>query len=242
MGENIELRAEILKLARLLGFQPEEVGYLSALPASEVSQLREQVTELLFDSHLGALKRLASASRLLPVALVAQMGEKAFGPLLSARITGLLDPDKAVDVAARLPDAFLADAAVELDPRRASAVLARMPPERIGAVSAELAARGEYVTMGRFVGHLPDESIRATLDVFGPADTLQVALVLENKERLEDLVELLGPDRLEEMLAAADSAGLGAEARELLEMAGASGATDLKRQRAGARARVRPQS
>lgn len=234
--ENLELRAEILKLARLLGLAPEECGYLDALPASEVSRLRDQVTELLFDSHLGTLKRLAAASRLLPVALVAQMGEKAFGPLLSARITGLLDPDKAVDVAARLPDGFLADVAVELDPRRASQVIARIPPERIGAISAELVARREYVTMGRFVGHLPDESIRAALDASDPSDTLQVALVLENKERLGDLVELLGPERLEEMLAAADRAGLGAEAGELLQMAGASEAA-LKPPRARARAR-----
>lgn len=216
VSEHIELRAEILKLARLLGRAPEEFAYLEALSAAELGRLREQVTELLFDSHLGTLNRLAAASRLLPTGAVAQMGEKVFGPLLSARITGRLDPDKAVDVAARLPDAFLADVAIELDPRRASEVIARIPPERIGAVSAELVARGEYVTMGRFVGHLPAASIRAALDASDPADTLQVALVLENKDRLGELLELLGPERLEEMLAAADRQELGAEARELL--------------------------
>lgn len=219
-GESIELRAEILKLARLLGLRPDELGYLEVVRPGELRQLREQVTELLFDSHLGVLGRLAAASRLLPVGVVAQMGEKAFGPLLSARITGLLDPDRAVELASRLPTGFLADVAVELDPRRASEVIRRIPPERIGAVSAELVGRGEYVTMGRFVGHLPEASIRAAIDASEPADTLQVALVLEDRDGLENLVGLAGPERIQAMLAAADGLGLREEAEELLERAG----------------------
>lgn len=218
-GQRVEIRAELLKLGRLLGHAPEELAYLEAVSLVELRRLREQVTEALFDSHLGALQRLAAASRLLPVAVVAQMGEKVFGPLLSGRITGLLDPDRAVDVAARLPDAFLAEVAVELDPRRASEVIARIPPERIAAITRELVARGEYVTMGRFVGHLPDESLQAAVDVSSPSDLLQVALVLENKERLGDFLQMAGPRRRDEMLEAADHAGLGSEARELLAQA-----------------------
>jgi hypothetical protein len=240
-GQESELRAEILKLARLLGLSPDELGYLTGVDVDDLRQLREQVTELLFDSHLGVLRRLAAASRLLPVTLVAQMGEKAFGPLLSARITGLLDPDKAVDMAAHLPVSFLADVAVELDPRRAGEVIARIPPERIGAVSAELVRRGEYVTMGRFVGHLPDASIQAALGTSGPADTLQVALVLENRDGLEHLVGLLGPERIQGILAAADEAGLRQEAEELLDRAGVTRPGGEARRRR-ARARARPES
>ncbi len=217
--QSIETRAELLKLARLLGRVPDELAYLEAVSVLELRQLREQVTETLFDSHQGALNRLASASRLLPVGVVAQIGEKVFGPLLSARITGLLDPDRAVDVGSRLPDSFLADVAVELDPRRASAVLARIPADQIAAITRELLARGEFVTMGRFVGHLPDESLQAAVDVSGPDDLLQVALVLENRERLGDLLEMVGPERTDQILEAADRAELGPEARELLEQA-----------------------
>jgi muconolactone delta-isomerase len=217
--QSIEIRAEILKLARLLGRPPDELAYLEAVGVGVLQALREQVTETLFDSHMGALSRMASASRILPVGVVAQMGEKVFGPLLSARITGLLDPDRAVEVAARLPDGFLADVAVELDPRRASQVIARIPADRIAAITRELLARGEYVTMGRFVGHLPDASLRAAVDVSGPDDLLQVALVLENKDRLGDLLDMLGPERTERILEAADRADLGPEARTILEQA-----------------------
>ncbi len=218
-ADRIETRAEVLKLARLLGHPSEDLAYLEVLSAAELSSLREQVTAVLFDSHLGLLKRLAAASRLLPVAVAAQMGERAFGPLLSARITGLLDPERAVEMAARLPDSFLTDVAVELDPRRASEVITRIPPQRIAAITRELVARREYVTMGRFVGHLPDDSLVAALAACGPADNLQVALVLENKERLGHLLELLGSERLEAMLQAADKLELSAEAAELLEQA-----------------------
>ena len=82
------------------------------------------MTETLYDADGGSLGRLAAASRLLPAGLTATIGQRAFGPLLSARLAGLLDPDRAVDVAAKLPPPFLADVAIELDPRRASELIA----------------------------------------------------------------------------------------------------------------------
>lgn len=217
MSENLEVRAEILKLARLLGREPASLSYLERVAADDLRRLREQVTEALFNSHLGTLRRLAAASRLLPVAVVAQMGERVFGPLLSARIAGLLEPDRAVEMAARLPVGFLADVAIELDPRRASDVIARIPPDQVAAVTAELAARHEYVTMGRFVGHMPEASTRAALTELDAGAVLQVALVLENKDGLDRLAELLGDERIDEMISTADDAGLGEEALELLE-------------------------
>jgi hypothetical protein len=69
----------------------------------------------------------------------------------------MLETDKAVEVAAKLPPPFLADVAVELDPRRASDLIAKIAPALIGQVTGELVARREYVTMGRFVGHLGDD-------------------------------------------------------------------------------------
>ena len=152
MTRRLAVRAEIIKLARLLRVDPSELGYLDQVPEEAVRELREQVTDALFAANSAALSRLAAASKLLPIRVVATIGQRAFGPILAARITALLDPGRAVEMAETMPIAFLADIAVELDPRRASAVIARIPPAQIAAVTKELVARGEYVTMGRFVG------------------------------------------------------------------------------------------
>jgi hypothetical protein len=116
-------QAEILKLARLLRLDPGQLAYPDAVPADDVRVLREQITDILFTAHSHALGRLAAASRLLPIRVVATIGETAFGTVLSARIAGLLDPARAVEMADALPIEFLADVAVELDPRRASEVI-----------------------------------------------------------------------------------------------------------------------
>jgi len=163
-GEALRSRAEVLKLARLLGRAPERLDYLQDVPISDLRLLREQVTDVLFGAQSTALARLAAASKVLPVGLMATIAEKAFGPLVSARIAGLLEPSRAVDVAARLPPAFLADVAIELDPRRASDVIARIPAGQIADVTRELVRRDEHVTMGRFVGHLSDEALSAAID------------------------------------------------------------------------------
>lgn len=194
-----DVRAEILKLARLLEHEPESLSYLAKVPAAELRVLRERITEVLFTAHEPALRRLAAASRLLPIGLVASLGQHTFGAVLSARITGLLEPERAVDVAARLPTDFLADTAVELDPRRASAVIAGIPSERISEITGELARRGEYVTMGRFVGHLGDEALGAALGALDDKALLDTLLVMEDRPDVDRLTRLTDRGRVERL-------------------------------------------
>ena len=216
MSETLEARAEILKLSRLLGREADGFAYLEGMPSAEIRLLREQVTDVLFTAHGPALSRLAAASRLLPVALVATLGEKVFGPVLSARVAGLLDPGRAVEMASRLPIGFLADVAIELDPRRASEVIGRIPPEQIAAITRELIGRGEYVTMGRFVGHLSNDAIVSAVGVMDDTALLRVAFVLESKDSLEDLVGVLPSERLDGIIEAAANADLWPEVLDLL--------------------------
>lgn len=201
MPDDLETQAEILKLARLLDRDPGTLSYLDRVPVGEVRALRERVTEVLFTAHEGALRRLAAASKLLPVGLVANLGQNTFGPMLAARITGLLEPERAVEVAARLPTSFLADAAVELDPRRASAVVAGIPPNRIYEITLELAGRREYVTMGRFVGHLDDAALGSALRALGDEDLLRTLLVMEDRPDLERLARLTDRERVSRLAA-----------------------------------------
>lgn len=215
-GRSFEVQAEVRKLGRLLERDPESLGYLGQVPLADLRRFREQVTEVLFEANRRTLERLAAASKLLPATVTAAIAQRAFGALLAARIAGLLEPHQAVEIAARLPASFLADIAVELDPRRATDVIARIPPAQIKTVAFELLARQEYVAMGRFVGHLPEESIRASLEVTSGQQLLRVGFVLEQKDRLESMVALLPQERLDGLIEAAAAHDLWAEALDLL--------------------------
>jgi hypothetical protein len=216
MSEALENRAEIAKLARLLSRRPEQIEYLTELPSQDIRELREQVTEVLFSAGAGSLGRLAAASKLLPVGLVATMAERAFGPVLSARVAALLEPDRAVQMAARLPTPFVTDIAIELDPRRAHEVISQIPPAQIAAVTRELVRRQEFVTMGRFVGHLDPDAVAAAVEAMDDSSLLQIAFVLETKDSFRDLLELLSPERLEHVIDTAAVEDLWPEALDLL--------------------------
>jgi hypothetical protein len=216
-AEALQGQAEVMKLARLLQREPDSLAYLEPLPAEDLRELRERVTEALFDAHTGSLRRLAAASRLLPIGLSASMGESVFGPLLSARLTGLLDPRRAAEMASKLPAPFLADVAVEMDPRRASDLIARIPAAQIAQITSELMSRGEYVTMGRFVGHLSDDTIGEALAAMDDRSLLGVVFVLEDKAQLPGLVALLPEHRVAGVIQAAADNDLWVEALDLLD-------------------------
>jgi hypothetical protein len=189
--------AEILKLARVLGAPPERFGYLREVPLDDLRRFREQTSVVLFDAHLGVLRRMAAASRLLPGAVLARMAEVVFGPLLSARIAGLVDTARGIDIARRLSPAFLADVAAELDPRRAAGIISGLPERVVNAVAEELARREDWVTVARFVDHLPDAAITSSLE-FVPDDALaDIAMLLDDRTRMATVVSLLPADRLD---------------------------------------------
>ncbi|HWF72507.1 MAG TPA: hypothetical protein VG186_04135 [Solirubrobacteraceae bacterium] len=217
MSTVLETRAEIIKLARVLGTPADQLGYLERATPDDLRALREQATDKLFEGDRDRLHKLALASRLLPSSIGAAIARWALGALLSARVTGLLVPSKAVDMAKHLPASFLADIAVELDPRRAREVIERMPAWQVGEVAAELARRNEHVAMGRFVGFLGDEAITAAMEQIDDAGLLRIAFVMEGKDNLDHVVSLLPEHRLAGVMRSADQARLWPEALDLLD-------------------------
>lgn len=212
----LEARAEIVKLARLLRSDRESLAFLAKAPPADLRRFREQAMDALFEADRRKLERVAAASRRLPAALVARIGQRVYGALLSARVAGMLEPRRAVDVARRLSPAFLADVAAEMDPRRASDVLARMPATQVADVARELVRREDFVTMGRFVAHLSDEALTAALEATDDAALLRIAFVMDEKDRLDHVIELCAEDRLAGMVSAAAAEDLWAEALDLL--------------------------
>ena len=213
---SLDASVETLKLARLVEAEPDDLAYLHDLAAQDIRDLREQVTVTMFDADGQLLQRVAAATKLIPAKLAAAIAERAFGPLLCARVTGLLDPGRAVDIAGRLPTPFLAELAAELDPRRASRVIAEIPPEQIAEITRELAADEQFIVMGSFVGHLSEAALRAATDVIDDEALLLTAYVIEAKGNLAALVGLLPPERLETIIRAAHEHDLWSEALDVL--------------------------
>ncbi|MDT7724123.1 MAG: hypothetical protein QOI21_699 [Actinomycetota bacterium] len=209
-------QAEILKLARVLGVEPARFGYLEKVDPRELQQLRDQVTDVLFDANLGVLQRMAAASKLIPGPILAKIAEKVFGPLLCARVAGVVEPSRGIDIAKRLGPVFLADVATELDPRRSSEIIAGIPSPTVAAVAGELIRRKDWITIGRFVGHLPDPTVSASLRVIPNPALLRVAFVLDDKSRLDHIVGLLPKTRFDSIVEAAAEVDLWSPLLDLL--------------------------
>ena len=217
MSRTSESRAEAIKLAQLLGVEDlEELAFLLPVPASELRDYRKGVTELLYDEDQELLQRTADASRLLPARTAALIAERALGPLISARLTGLLDPRRAVEISHHLGVDFIAQLSAELDPRRAANVVAGIATDTVVAVSVAMAARGEHVAMGRFVAYLDDAALSGCVEALGNEDLLRVAFVMEGDERLPAVFEMIGAERTERMLEQAHADGLVEEAEHVL--------------------------
>lgn len=216
MSETLERGAEVTKLARLLGVEPKELDYLDAIPAAALRTFRDQLTDRLFSGDAGRLRRVATASKLVPVPLTVKIAQVAFGPVLCAATAGLLDPPHAVKVASKCPTDFLADITVHLDPRRAPEVIAAVPTPLVVAVAKALLARGEHVTMGRFVSYLkPDTLGAAVKQIPDDADILRVAFVMEGKEKLNELIDV-ARDRLPGLVQTAHEENLWPEGLDLI--------------------------
>jgi len=196
-------RAELVKLSRVLGAKEDDVAFLAPLGVDGLRKLEDRISSTLFDEYRAAFQRLADASRLLPASLVAKMSELVFGPVISARVSGLMPPDRAIEIATKLKTKFLAEVTMQLDPRSASELLAIMPTRIVIDVAQLLMQRKEYVTMGRFVDDLTDEAIRAVTDSLQEDEALvHIAFFVERRERLNELVDLLRPERIRRIVAA----------------------------------------
>ena len=220
-----ESRAETAKLGRLLGVEdPQALAFLLPVPAPELRDYREAVTDLLYDDERELLQRAADAARLLPARTLAAIGERALGPLICARLSGLLDPPRAAEISDHFTVDFLARLAAELDPRRAVEVVSAIATDTVVAVSAAMAANGEHVAMGRFVAYLDETALSRCVEALGDEDLLRVAFVMEGDERLPSIFEMIGAERAARMLAAAHVSGLVEEAEHVVGRLDALGA------------------
>jgi hypothetical protein len=198
-GDSLATTAEIAKLGRLLEVDAGSLDFLEGVEAAEIRELRRLAEDSMVDADRGVLMRLAAASKLLPLALVAAISQRAFGPLLAARITGVMDPVRAADVGRHLHPSFLADVCVQLDPRPAKEIIPRMDIDTVVAVTEELLDRGDFVTMGRFVGAMTGETLAAVLEITEDDELLKVCALAESAAGVDEVFDALSVERLADL-------------------------------------------
>lgn len=216
MSAALEARAELLKLARTLRVEPARLDFLAEAGAPDLRELRLRISDALFAADRARFERVASLGNRLPAGLVAQLAEHALGPALSAHAATLLAPKKGAELAERLHPPFLADVAAHSDVRRLAPLLEHLSPDHIAAVTRELVAREEWVTMGAFVGFLDDPGLSAALAVLEGEPLVRTGFVMEAKERMDHVVERLTDAQLADLLSATARHALWPEAFALL--------------------------
>jgi hypothetical protein len=224
----LRARAEVERLARLLGTEPEELGFLvERVEPDAIGVLRHQLTDVLFDMTSPRLEKVAGASRLLPPPLAASLAERALGPVLCAMIAGSVSPDQVVDLATRLSPEFLAQVALHLDPRIVPDVIGRLPADLVVASARELVALQEHVAMGQFASYLDESVVGAAVEAMSDDDLLRTAFVVVGDDRLRTIAAGLPDERVVGLLVAAQELGLWYEVLALVDRLGSEQAGRL---------------
>ncbi|MEV0255393.1 hypothetical protein AB0H82_14200 [Streptomyces sp. NPDC050732] len=210
--DKLRVRAETRKIAHLLDVPPETLTFLQDLPVDDVRRFRTQTVTALFDRSPDMLDRIAAATRLVPAGVAAAISQKALGPRLAAAVAGRLEPARAADIIEKLPVSFTARSCAHLDPRRIKGIVDRLDEDLVVRIAVALAERGDHLTMGRFVGHLPDSALRRILPQVDDATVLRTGFAIDVPERLGHIIDLMGADRLASVIGSASADGLWPEA------------------------------
>jgi hypothetical protein len=208
--------AEIAKLAHQLGVASARLAGLAGVPAEDLRTLRGQIADSLFEADKPRFAKIAALSRAVPTAVGAKLTEFAMPPLLAARTAELIEPRRAADLARRMSDGYLADVSAAMDASRAAEVVAAIPAERIATIGAELARREEWVVIGGFVAQVSAPALEAAVRVFDGEQLLRIGFVLEDKDRLDDVSQLVTDVQIDAMLSAAAKHALWTELDDLL--------------------------
>lgn len=212
----LDRHAELIKLARLLAVEPEELAFLNEEAPAELREFREAATHSLFDDGRETFRRLAKLSRLLPIPLLARFTSAFVGPELAARVASEMDPKRAADLAIKLPTEFLAEVCLHLEPGRSREVIRGIPADRVAAITRVLLETKEYVCMARFVDVLAEPILRSMIGIIESKAHLQIGFFVEDKAQLDTLVGLFDDTRLRGLIEAAREKALWPQAIALM--------------------------
>lgn len=215
---DLETRAELDKLARLLTVSADDLAPLASGGADSLRRFRRRVNQRIFDHRRDRFQRLERITRLLPKSTLAHLAQSGFGPRLSGRLVGEMDPLRAFKVAKRLPPEFLADTALHVDPPRVREIIKRLPADLIRDAALVMVAREDYIVAGRFADALSAPAIRAVVNaVHDDAVLLHIAFYMEEKAQLSSVVQMIDNDRVASIMRTGTEEDLWPEALSVVD-------------------------
>lgn len=220
MTGSLAHRAETARLARVLGVDPDELGFLGDAPVAALAELRVTVLDRLLERNRDEFERAVSLADKIPRGLAAALAQSAMGPVLGGRAAALLSADMAADLAGRLPAEFLADVATHVDLRHVGPLIGGIPTDTMAAAGRVLIDRQEWIVLSAFVGHVPEEKLEVLLGLFEAEALLRSAFVIEDAGQLDPAMALLPDARLDEVFAGAHEHDLWPEAMALADHIG----------------------
>jgi len=201
---HIETQAELLKLSRLLETDETDMTFLEGQDLTSLAAFRTRISSFFYQQHQDSYQRLAGISKLVPTGASAKLATTVLGSVLAAGIASELPADRAIKLADKLPNDFLAKLCIHLEPTYSRALLAAMPDKIVATVAKSLLAMNEHITLARFVNVIQPSALKAvTASVEDGEAMVKISLYLEDKSTLNTLLGLLSETQQRATLKAA---------------------------------------
>lgn len=198
---NLATQAELVKLSSMMDVPLSQLNFLKAVPAESLRFFRLALVELHFEQKRNAYRWLGMWVYMLPSWVVALCVRWWISPALTAKIACSLSAWRMSKIAGHLPDEFMAKVAAAFDPRAARELILLLPVAQILGIANILLRDRDYVTMGRFVGLLNDQVVQQiAAAIEQESDLLEIAFHIEPRERVDHLVHILPPERINKAL------------------------------------------
>lgn len=215
---SLDVHGEIIKLARELGLEADELAFLAQAGRDDVHRLRVAVEDSLDERNGGIYRRIEASSRLLPPAVAVRIARGSFPPLITGRVSELIPADRSSKFLEHMPMSYMGELLLYMNPRRMVATVQSLPISQMAPMIRELERRDEYVTMGRFLGVLTDEQIPGVLEVIEDGRTLLLAgFHTEDPARLDGVVEAMSDEQVASVREAVAEHGLDDELAVMLD-------------------------
>ena len=216
MTASLEVRVELLKLARVLGADPNSLDFLEGADLALLRELRHSISDHLLSRGQADFERVAVLAGHLPTAVSAKLAEHALGPQLAGRMAGLLSLEQVREFVDRLPAGFLADLAPVVDLRSIGPLISDMPEPKLAEAAWVLIEREDWITIAAFVDSTPPERLASTIDEIDGEALLRIGLAMESRSRMDEILGYLDDEKLRELLVAAAERNLGAAAMHMI--------------------------